>query len=146
MSKNKNEQTLMEFLKQEGLEDKLKEFQQKKEEEENDPNIMTVKQVSEELQKHFKDGKWNLQKVRRYIRDNKIEAMNKEIVEKEKNSRIGYRVDRKKFNAFVAFEQKTKWDLKIEVDKLLDYNDELKEVINNLKDEIKTLKAEKETK
>jgi hypothetical protein len=44
------------------------------------------------------------------------------------------------------FEQKTKWDLKVEVDKLLDYTDELKDVINNLKDEIKVLKEEKRNK
>ncbi|MDA1802804.1 hypothetical protein [Bacillus cereus group sp. BY6-1LC] len=146
MSKKNNEQTLMEFLKEQGLEDKLKEFKQKKEEEENDPNVMTVKQVVDELNAYFKKDDWNVQKVRRYIRENKLETMNKEIVEKEKNSRIGYRIDRKVFNAFRTFIQKSKWDLKIEMDKLLDDNIGLEKKIKELNDEIKRLKEEKETK
>ncbi|MCU4954484.1 hypothetical protein OCD81_27805 [Bacillus paranthracis] len=146
MSKKMNEQTLMEFLKEQGLEDKLKEFKRKKEEEENDPNVMTVKQVVDELNAYFKKDDWNVQKVRRYIRENKLETMNKEIVEKEKNSRIGYRIDRKVFNAFRTFIQKSKWDLKIEMDKLLDDNIGLEKKIKKLNDEIKRLKEEKETK
>ncbi|HGP3677500.1 TPA: hypothetical protein ACLIVI_005428 [Bacillus pacificus] len=143
MSKKMNEQTLMEFLKEQGLEDKLKEFKQKKEEEENDPNIMTVKQVVDELNAYFKKDDWNVQKVRRYIRENKLETMNKEIVEKEKNSRIGYRIERRVFNTFRTFIQKSKWDLKIEMDKLLDDNIKLEKKIKELNDEIKRLKEDK---
>ncbi|GAB6590123.1 hypothetical protein bcgnr5378_64220 [Bacillus cereus] len=146
MSKKVDEKTLLAFLEQQGLMDNYKEFKEKEEEKENDPNIMTVKQVAKELNDEFPKGNWNVQKVRRYIRERKIEAINQEVVKEENNSRAGYRVHRDKFNEFVIFEQKTKWDLKVEVDKLLDYTDELKDVINNLKDEIKVLKEEKETK
>jgi hypothetical protein len=84
MSKKINEQTLEEFLKEQGKLDDYKEFLKKKEEEENDPNIMTVKQVVDELNAYFKKDDWNVQKVRRYIRENKLEAMNKKTVEEEK--------------------------------------------------------------
>ncbi|WP_460235950.1 hypothetical protein, partial [Bacillus cereus] len=103
MSKKINEQTLEEFLKEQGKLDDYKEFLKKKEEEENDPNIMTVKQVVDELNAYFKKDDWNVQKVRRYIRENKLEAMNKKTVEEEKNSRIGYRIDREVFNTFRTF-------------------------------------------
>jgi hypothetical protein len=45
---------------------------------------MTVKQVVDELNAYFKKDDWNVQKVRRYIRENKLEAMNKKTVEEEK--------------------------------------------------------------
>ncbi|BCC09594.1 hypothetical protein BCJMU51_p309 (plasmid) [Bacillus cereus] len=146
MSKKVDEKTLLAFLEQQGLMDNYKEFKEKKEEEENDPNIMTVKQVVKELNERLKDGNWTLQKVRRYIRERKIKTINQGVVKEENNSRVGYRIHREDFDDFVAFEKKSKWDLKIEVDKLLDYTDELKDVINNLKDEIKVLKEQKETK
>lgn len=146
MSKKVDEKTLLAFLEQQGLMDNYKEFKEKEEEKENDPNIMTVKQVADELNEFFKKDDWNVQKVRRYIRENKLETMNKEIVEKEKNSRIGYRIDRKVFNTFRTFIQKSKWDLKIEMDKLLDDNMLLEKKIKELNDEIKRLKEEKETK
>ncbi len=146
MSKKNNESTLMEYLKAQGIMDDFEAFKKKKEEEENDPEIMTVKQVVEELNERLKDGNWTLQKVRRYIRERKIKTINQGVVKEENNSRAGYRIHREDFDDFVAFEKKSKWDLKVEVDKLLDYTDELKDVINNLKDEIKVLKEEKETK
>lgn len=145
MSKKINEQTLEEFLKEQGIEDNYKEFMKKKEEESNDPNVMTVKQVVDELNAYFKKDDWNVQKVRRYIRENKLKTLNKEIVEGN-NSRIGYRIDRKVFNAFRTFVQKTKWELKIEMDKLLDDNMDLEKKINELNDEIKRLKEENKTK
>lgn len=146
MSKKVDEKTLLAFLEQQGLMDNYKEFKEKEEEKENDPNVMTVKQVVDELNSYFKKDDWNVQKVRRYIRENKLEAMNKEIVEKEKNSRIGYRIDRKVFNTFRTFIQKSKWDLKIEMDKLLDDNIDLENKIKELNDEIKRLKEENKTK
>ncbi|GAB6707319.1 hypothetical protein [Bacillus cereus] len=146
MSKKINEQTLEEFLKEQGKLDDYKEFLKKKEEEENDPNIMTVKQVVDELNAYFKKDDWNVQKVRRYIRENKLEAMNKKTVEEEKNSRIGYRIDREVFNTFRTFIEKSKWDLKVEMDKLLDDNMKLEKKIEDLNDEIKRLKEEQKTK
>ncbi|MGM2611473.1 hypothetical protein [Bacillus cereus group sp. BceL008] len=146
MSKKNNESTLMEYLKAQGIMDDFEAFKKKKEEEENDPEIMTVKQVVEELNERLKGGNWTLQKVRRYIRERKIKTINQGVIKEENNSRAGYRIHREDFDDFVAFEKKSKWDLKVEVDKLLDYTDELKDVINNLKDEIKVLKEEKETK
>lgn len=143
MSKKVDEKTLLAFLEQQGLMDNFKEFKEKEEEKKNDPDIMTVKQVVKELNERLKDGNWTLQKVRRYIRERKIKTMNQGVVKEENNARVGYRIHRDDFNDFVAFEQKTKWDLKVEVDKLLDYTDELKEVIEKLKGEIKTLKEEK---
>lgn len=136
----------MEYLKAQGIMDDFEAFKKKKEEEENDPEIMTVKQVVEELNERLKGGNWTLQKVRRYIRERKIKTINQGVIKEENNSRAGYRIHREDFDDFVAFEKKSKWDLKVEVDKLLDYTDELKDVINNLKDEIKVLKEEKETK
>ncbi|MDX5880826.1 MULTISPECIES: hypothetical protein [unclassified Bacillus cereus group] len=146
MSKKIYEQTFMEYLKEQGKENEFKEFMKKKEEEANDPNVMTVKQVADEMNEYFKKGNWNIQKVRRYIRENKLKTMNKEVVEKEKNSRIGYRIDRKEFYRLRSFEEKTKWDLKVDLDKLLDENKGLKDKIKELNDEIKRLKEEEETK
>jgi hypothetical protein len=72
--------------------------------------------------------------------------MNKKTVEEEKNSRIGYRIDREVFNTFRTFIEKSKWDLKVEMDKLLDDNMKLEKKIEDLNDEIKRLKRRAKTK
>jgi cell division protein FtsB len=94
----------------------------------------------------LKKDDWNVQKVRRYIRENKLEAMNKKTVEEEKNSRIGYRIDREVFNTFRTFIEKSKWDLKVEMDKLLDDNMKLEKKIEDLNDEIKKIKKKSKNK
>jgi cell division protein FtsB len=46
------------------------------------------------------------------------------------------------FNTFRTFIEKSKWDLKVEMDKLLDDNMKLEKKIEDLNDEIKRLKEE----
>jgi cell division protein FtsB len=73
--------------------------------------------------------------------------MNKKTVEEEKKlSNWLSRIDREVFNTFRTFIEKSKWDLKVEMDKLLDDNMKLEKKIEDLNDEIKRLKRRAKTK
>lgn len=96
-------------------------------------NQLNVTEVTEELTKKLPNETWSKQKITIMLRDSKKEDILQPI-KKNPPKRIGYRVNRDVLDAYIAHKLITKEELLLE-------NKKLKETIEQLKQEVEALKA-----